>query len=213
MLEAETGLRVLNDLHGVMFYESEPSPQFALFSASFLRGVSQEQFERAFSHAVRRFEDPVAEGSAGPRAFQRIILPEDLGCCCFLMLVMAIEVLLEPASRSPAATAHVESLILATDNAGTLSCEEKASLQGSLRWLRFESINQTGRKLVVERLGNRKYLKRSAPAFFSDCYALRSRLVHGVHPFPSQNEISAVVAQLEVFVSDLVSGELLEIEL
>jgi hypothetical protein len=44
--------------------------------------------------------------------------------------------------------------------------------------------------------------------FFDHCYQLRSRLVHGQQPFPTSDEVSEVVAQLEVFVSDLLTTHL-----
>jgi hypothetical protein len=104
-------------------------------------------------------------------------------------------------------------MINATEESASLSAEEKRSLLGSLTWLKCESINQTGRKLASDRLGDRKYMEKKAPAFFSYCYGIRSRLVHGEHPLPTQQEIGSVVAQLEVFVSDLLSGDLRDIEL
>lgn len=129
------------------------------------------------------------------------------------MLVMAIEALLEPACRSTEATAHVEDLIRATKGRANLSERQRSSLMGSLRWLRFESINQTGRKLAEDRLGGRTYAGRKPGPFFSYCYDLRSKLVHALDTLPTRDEIATAAAHLEVFVSDLLSGKLLEVEL
>ncbi|HSW00698.1 MAG TPA: hypothetical protein VLI39_11030 [Sedimentisphaerales bacterium] len=126
---------------------------------------------------------------------------------------MAIEALLDRSLRSQSAVEHVETMITATEESESLSAEEKQSLLGSLGWLKHESINQAGRKLASGRLGGRKYMEKQAPAFFSYCYGIRSRLVHGEHPLPTQQEIGSVGAQLEVFVSDLLSGDLRDIEL
>jgi len=212
VIEATVGFPTLNDVHGVMFYESHPAPRFVSLGANLLRGVSQDHFEKVFSQAVANPKPLSPRERLALELFNASFFQKTSDSRS-LMLVMAIEALIEPSPRSLAAAAHVETLIRATDDSETLSSEEKASLLGSLRWLRSESINQAGRKLALARLGNRRYLERSAPAFFSHCYDLRSRLVHGTHPFPTQDEVGAVVAQLEVFVADLLSGELLEVQL
>jgi hypothetical protein len=125
---------------------------------------------------------------------------------------MAIETLLDPGPRSPAATAHLQDLIKETKDAYGLAPQERDSLLGSFDWLLFESINRTGRVLAKQRLGTRLYAGKEAPEFFSYCYDLRSRLVHGKFPPPTQQEIASGVGQLEVFVSDLLAGDLLKIE-
>ncbi len=212
MLEAQIGFRVLNDVHGVMFYESDPPPRFAACGASLLRGVSQNQFESVFSRAVATRKHISPRDRLALELFNASFF-QKTSDSRFLMLVMAVEALIELAPRPVGAVAHVEMLIRMTEESKTISSEEKASLLGSLRWLRSDSINQAGRRLATSRLGHRCYMDQSAPAFFSRCYNLRSRLVHGTHPFPTQFEVGNVVAQLEVFVSDLLSGELLQVEL
>jgi hypothetical protein len=126
---------------------------------------------------------------------------------------MAVEALLDPSPRSEAARIHVESLIPAIEQTESLTSNEKKSLLGSLKWLRCESINQAGRRLATDRLGARRSMDKDAPALFSYCYRIGSRLVHGQNPLPSQEEVGSRVAQLEGFVSDLLSGRLGEIEL
>jgi hypothetical protein len=212
MIEAQNGCRVLNDVHGIMFYESDPAPRFVSFGANLLRGMSQDHFEKVFSQALANPRQLSPRDRLALELFNASFF-QKTSDSRFLMLVMATETLIEPGPRSLVAADHVETLIRLTEGSEILSSEEKASLLGSLRWLRSESINQTGRKLAIARLGKRRYMEQSAPAFFSQCYSLRSRLVHGVHPFPTQAEVGNVVAQLEVFVSDLLSGELLEVQL
>jgi hypothetical protein len=212
MLGAQSGSRVLNDVHGLMIYESEPPPRFATLSADVLRGVPQNHFETIFSHAL-----------ASPRVMterERLSLElfnassfQKSADSRFLLLVMAVETLLEPSPRSSDAALHVETMIAATKRAESLSPEEKQSLLGGLNWLRYESINQTGRRLAEKCLRGQVYMNMKAPSFFSYCYNLRSRLVHGEHPLPSQQEIGSAVASLEMFVSDILSGELGEVKL
>jgi hypothetical protein len=85
----------------------------------------------------------------------------------------------------------------------------KSSLLGSLRWLRFQSIGQAGRALAAT-LGNRTYLDMTPSKFFAHCYDLRSRLVHRATSLPERREVDAAVPQLEQFVADLLSRELLD---
>ena len=84
---------------------------------------------------------------------------------------------------------------------------------GSLKWLESESISRTGRNLARSRLGSREYMDMKPENFFNLCYSLRSRLVHADDPLPSRDEIAKTVASLEVFVSDLLSGALLDVEI
>lgn len=212
MLEQQQGFRILNDVHGLMLYESDPQPRFVKSRVDILRGVKQGHFEQVFSRAVERDGQPTERERLALDLFNASFFQRSADSR-FLVLVMAIEALLDPPLRSQKALAHVESMITATQDSKSLTADEKQSFLGSLRWLRYESISQTGQRLASGCLGERKYMDKKAPAFFSYCYGLRSRLVHGEHPIPTQQEVGSVVAQLEVFVSDLLSGDLRDIEL
>jgi hypothetical protein len=130
----------------------------------------------------------------------------------FLLLVMAIEALIESPLRSAAELGHVDAWIKSTADAVGLPKIDKKSLLISLGWLRHQSIGRAGSELARARLGDRRYDGLSAVRFFRRCYELRSRLVHASPPVPSLTKIGAVVHQLEVFVSDLLSGDLGEVE-
>jgi hypothetical protein len=212
MLEEQSGFRVLNDVHGLMLYESEPPPHFAKLDARALRGVSQKHFEQVFARALEEAEaltekEQLALELFNASFFQQAVEPR------FIMLVMAIEALLDLPPRSAAAVAHVESMMQLTQQSASLTPDEKTSLLGSLKWLKCESINQAGRRIATDRLGARRYMDKEAPTFFSYCYHIRSRLVHGTHPLPTREEVGSAVGQLEVFVSDMVSGSLRDIVL
>lgn len=43
-LEQQHGQRMVNNVHGLMVYESDPPPRFALMNAKMTRGVSGESF-------------------------------------------------------------------------------------------------------------------------------------------------------------------------
>ena len=211
MLGDQSGSRVVNDVHGLMIYESEPPPRFATISADVLRGVPQDHFEKIFSHAFVHLRLITDRERLSVELFNASFFQKSADSR-FLLLMMAVEALLEPPPRSSAAILHVESMIAATHRSETLSPVEKKSLLGALSWLNYESINQTGRKLAEKCLGEQLYMNKKAPSFFSYCYNLRSRLVHGRHPMSSQQEIGSAVAQLEMFVSDILSGELREVK-
>lgn len=122
----------------------------------------------------------------------------------FVLLVMAVEALIDPAPRSAEARAYVDGLITQT-RSSSLSEAEKQSIIGALRCLRNESINSAGRRLASARLPSKFYQDKLPPDFFSHCYQLRSNLVHGNLPFPTFEEVGAAAATLEVFVSDLLT--------
>lgn len=208
-LEQELQQRVLNSDHGLMVYETEPKPKFALTKFDAVRGINKEMFESTFLAATSKnlefstqeiiafslFNDSFFRQSADSR---------------FLLLMIAVEALIELRPHTGTTIKHVESLISQTTTA-LLPELDKKSLIGSLQWLKKESISQAGKQLTEERLGERKYMNLPAPKFFTHCYSLRSKLVHGNIPFPTFEEISSTVGDLEVFVSDLLTAPFIEL--
>src|SRR6266568_6474344 len=58
---------------------------------------------------------------------------------------------------------------------------------------------------LAKALGTTRYGGETPSQFFTDCYELRSRLVHGGRPRPARDEVARRAANLEVFVGDLLS--------
>lgn len=208
LLEDQFGQRVLEDIHGLMVFQSDPTPCFVSMNTKITRGAIPENFISALTQSI----------TLQPQISERDLLAYILFNASFfqphadsrlLLLVMSIEALLEPVLRSTAAQNHVDSLIKQTKSSAALTVEERDSILGSLRWLRRESINQAGKRLTTERLGSRVYGERAASEFFSYCYQMRSNLVHGNLPVPTCEEVAAVVGTLEVFVSDLLTCPIL----
>lgn len=85
----------------------------------------------------------------------------------------------------------------------SLSTETKDSMMGSLQWLKYKSIQQTGRKLVARFLGDGVYAEMSAQRFFIYCYGLRSQILHNGKPEVESIDLSNVTNILQVFVSNL----------
>lgn len=207
MLQQQLGQPVLNSVHGLMVFLTEPKPRFSLFSANPLRGVNQGMFEQAFAAAVAAAPVLSDRERLAYSLFNASFFRESAESR-FLLLMMAIEALLEPAPRSEAEQSHVGMLVQSTKDA-SLPADTRNSLVGALQWLFNESISQAGRRLSMSRLGEREYMGKSASKFFSYCYGLRSSLVHGSTPYPSFDEVSTAVGQLELFVSDLLTAPVL----
>lgn len=200
--------RVLNDVHGVMIYETFPEPKFDFLKASMIRHAGVDSFLQAFKSAhstcpslserERLAYTPFNASFFQPAADSR-----------FILLVMAIEALIELSPRSVESQAHVKSLMQATKVA-CIPLEERNSMIGALRWLAKESISQAGKRTVASLLGAREYAGRQAEDFFAHVYQMRSNLVHGNLPYPTAEEVRAIAAPLEVFVSDLLTQPILE---
>jgi hypothetical protein len=205
MFSEQLGLPVLDDVHGVMTFECEPRPRFISGGATVSVGRPVEHLLKAIAKARE----------ANARMADEERLAYDLYSASFsmpgpdarfVMLMMAVETLIQPAPRSHAVRSQVERLIDLTNEAD-LPRGERDSLIGSLRLLLGESISRAGRRLAG-RLGGRTYEDQTPEKFFTRCYELRSRLVHGHRPRPDFGEVNARCAPLEMFVSELLAGEL-----
>lgn len=124
----------------------------------------------------------------------------------FTLLMMAIETLIDQKQRSEAAMDHVRGLIERTRDS-SLPEAEVQSMIGALEWLFLESIGQAGRRLV-QSLTSKKYNGKPAVSFFTDCYEIRSALVHGGTPRPSRQEVDSRAATLEILVGDLLASSI-----
>jgi hypothetical protein len=122
----------------------------------------------------------------------------------FLILVMAVEALLEPKKRSSMATSLIQGFIDGTKKYQGLSSEERNSIISSLSWLSKESIGKTGRDLASTYLTG-SYMKMEPPDFFKHCYDVRSKFVHGNKEFTPE-EIGKLASNLEIFVADLINA-------
>lgn len=205
-LEGELGKRVLNDVHGISVFKCDPKPLFVRLPMEIQIGPDADRLGAAIAATVD-------EGASMTRAeklaydlyaasfFERV--PE----ARFMMLMMAVETMIDPKPRSAQVRGHIDGLITTTRES-SLPKTEIESIVSSVQWLQDESIGQAGRKLA-SRLGGRRYLdepnSESATQFFTRCYTLRSRLVHGSNPRPSAEEVGLRAAHLEHFVANLLS--------
>lgn len=202
-VEQQIGQRALNNVHGLMVFETFPKPRFASTNGQMTRGTTQESFIAAYAKALEA-SPTISESEELSYTLFNASFFQPTADSRFLLLIMAIEALIRPKPRSGESLAQVESFVLQTKQAN-LPDQEKNSILGTLRWLRVESINQAGRRMVNERLGDRIYLEMTAPDFFTHCYQMRSNLVHGNLPTPTFEDIGKVTATTEVFASELLT--------
>jgi hypothetical protein len=193
---------VLNDEHGLMTFSTNPARKFIRGEVSLRVLTSGDNF--AHTLGVARAAAP-ALSAREHLSFELFNLSifQSRAELRLVLLVMAIEALVETFPRPPAAQRHAKLLLWLTRWNPWLSAEDRESMLSTLKWLEGESIGQGGRRVVTERVGQRKYGGIAAPKFFNRCYGLRSRLVHGKNP--SQAEITDVLAELEFLVSDLLT--------
>jgi len=197
------GKKVLNDPPKLWAYEAGDEEPLFIVSNPIIGWVSSphERLEGALADVVasgglsqiRQVSYGLYSGSFG-------LAPEPR----FAMLMMAFESLLTLKSRSAETQAHVRSMMVAT-RAKELPVSEVQSICGSLQWLLNQSISQAGRELARS-LGPRDYLRSEAPEkFFTKCYDVRSRLLHGKHPIPTPEVLGQLAAPLERLVAELIA--------
>ncbi len=146
-----TGRRrlALNDVHGAMVYRCRPAPIFVKMGSPTVQlGQPAHRVEQAVA-AARSVRTPLDEREQlafdlfSGSSFQQS--PD----ARFVMLMMAVEALIQPARRNEIARAHVVGLISATKSSD-LPHSEISSIVGTLTWLYNESIGQAGRQAVGE---------------------------------------------------------------
>jgi hypothetical protein len=204
-------LKIRNNTHGLVAYPSTEQPVFVEvenFDKSLIVLVPLDRFEKAFvaSIALNHMltdEERVAFSLFNASFFQ------STADARFLLLVMAVEVLIDRLDESPDARQKIVGFIADINNS-SIDKEDKESLTEHLRNLQRESIGKAGRRLVKDRLGGRTYQNRLAHKFFTEIYKLRSRLVHGDEPFPTFQEVNVMAAPTQEFVSDLLTAPFLE---
>lgn len=203
--EAQTKKRIMNDVHGISVYSADPKPSFFRWEARGVRGINDNLFKDAFLEAIKQGltlsdRERVSLSLFHASFFQPT---EDSR---FLLLVMAVEALIELLPKSLQAHQRIDEFMQQI-RTSPLDSSEKESLLTSLCWMKKESIRQAGRRLVISRLGEKTYRDKPAAKFFSYVYDLRSKLVHG-RP-PEFEEIHGVVGIMEVFVSELLTAPLM----
>lgn len=195
---------VRDDLHGIDVYENQEGLTFVGLSAKAALGKSADAFTAQVAAA---FQEPRL-GS------EKQALAAELYCSSFfdvsfrsrlITLVTAVEALLTPAARPPTVSAIVADLEVLVQSA-ELDEATRSAMLGSLRWLRQESIGQTGRALVTEVLGRADYGGLEAVRFFTYLYDLRSQILHSGRPKDARLDLLSVCNEAQRLVADLIIG-------
>lgn len=211
MMERMTGERVLADAPGVLVFECDPPPRWA--SVGPISPQVGKPVERVLRVLRAAAERDLAFNERETLAFDlySASFSETHSEPRFLLLMMAVETLVEQQERGEAVANHVNDLIDQTRNA-QLPAPEIDSLVGSLDALKKESVGRAGRRLAAS-VGDRRYMdgQETALECFTRCYEMRSQLVHGHFPRPEIGDVSVRAAALERFVGDLLGAALLDL--
>lgn len=199
-VEADLGTQVLWDVHGLLVFRCPPWPRFfgGRATASVTRSLDNVLATLA---TARRLGLTMSPSEQVAYALYSASLAESSPDARFMLLMMAVETLIELRPRPDASRAHVEKLIADTRAVELPKCEID-SMVGALQWMLDESFRRGGKRLA-SRLGDRSYMGKPAQKFFSDCYDLRGSLAHGTVPRPSPREVEDRAGALQAFTRDL----------
>lgn len=207
LLGAHLGVQgpVLDDIHGIsVFEQTEPWPRFATMNVVGRFGIDAARTASILKSAYAN-RGHFADKDAVAFDFFNLSYFQDRAETRLVSLVIAIEALAgEPARQATNVRAFVANLVRATRRDSTLSQQERRNLSKQLADLGSETISKTCRRLVVQRLANRKYGGVTARNLLMKAYSYRSRIVHG-GDIPSENEIRDMLGDLERLVSDLLT--------
>jgi hypothetical protein len=206
-LENSIGKKAFYQWDGyVLVFEDGHEVPFITVNVNAKAAVPSDMFVKTFTASLTLSPSLSEREQLAYRVFNIALFQPDI-IARFLHLIMVTEVLSDYAPRSEEAVAHVEMLIESTKNCHTLKKEDADSMVGALHWLKQESIRQAGKRLVAERLGDLMYASMNATKYFSECYDLRSSLVHGgTH---DRKKFNRLASHLPHFVSDLLTVPIL----
>lgn len=196
----EIGIVALNEVNGLMAYEDEEHIKIA--SVSLGNGMLYKSLD-GFKEIIESNYDKTlvfSDKVVNAIDFYNLTMFTTTPRLKFLLLVIAIEALIETKRRASVAVEHVVALVKLTEDNLALSGSERSSMLGSLKYLKNQSISQSGRELVEEMLGEKIYNSKPASKFFTQCYNMRSSLVHNGTWDESNN---ALAYELERMVVDL----------
>lgn len=208
-LESQAQQRVIQGGIGLITYETEPTPRFASMGVEVKISSPISKFLEVMDKALILSPDIAESRHISLQLYSSSFFEHSIEVR-FLVLVMCIEVIIESQKKPTDVQQHIENLIEITKNAENIEKTQKCALIQGLKYLKNESIGQAGRRIIREHLANRKYNDMDAVKFFTHCYNLRSRLVHGSVPLPSADEIRSVILELQQLVAHLLVGDLFE---
>ncbi|HUT03227.1 MAG TPA: hypothetical protein VM163_04985 [bacterium] len=206
--ERQIGAPVRAAVHGIDVYEHIDGLVFVALN-----------FEASVGKAARAFVEQVAGAIKTPLAMspKQELAGEILSASYFepsdrsrfITRMTAVEALLDPQPRPPAAQDLVARLVEIVNKSG-LDDATRAAMSGSLQWLKQESIGQAGRALATRLLPGRIYLELAPGRFFTFCYGLRSSILHSGTVPAEVTDFPSVCAAAHEFVCDLLIASFAE---
>ncbi len=198
------GIVIIDDVHGISVYSEDHPTSCGGMSCGFLWNSRENSF----------FVDEVCKIISAPRKVDdKIKLSMELLTASyfepsprsrFLTLILAAEAILTPDECSEKVKLIVAELITHTKHSD-LGDKEKCSILGSLNWLYKDSISLSLRKMASSYLPDKKYGGLPSDKFIKKCYEARSKLVHTGRVDDSKYEIGGLAANLEVYMTELLS--------
>ena len=201
---AEQGIRLLADSQRLMVVEEADVPTMFMGGAahgfvpaarSHLEAALKHEFNSQPVNARRQISYSLFAASHTTRN------PE----VRLLLLVMAIEVLVEDELRSTEECEALDSAIANIRANPKLTQPKKDSLLGGLSRAKYRSVMGGGADLV-RTLSGRMYGEYEPVKLFKEAYKTRSDLVHGNMPRPDLERVRSLGANLELMVSHLIAG-------
>lgn len=198
------GRRIIKYERRQLVYETEPTPGFEeALPVKIIAGVRTSWIRDSAISAARDevLLSPKLDIACDlfGRSFD-VEMPE----ARFVMLVTSAEALVEPSYRSiavrDAATALLEKL-----DALDLNDSDRKRLRSQVGQLKKESIKEAGARLFAEHFD--ATVTDELPAqYFSACYDLRSRIVHGTPAVTDETEAASRAPGFEIMVGRLIDS-------
>jgi len=206
LLEKEHGCPLRNDIHGVDVFEHVENLKFVHFGM-------QATAQKHPKYLVETFQEEIdAERTVTPK--------QELACelyasswfdvsyrSRFITLVTAVEALIEQHEHASEVADWVRSAKISLAQL-SLPDAVAASIGGSLEWLRYQSISHAGRDLVKRLLPDTQFQGMGAERFFSQCYNLRSQILHN-GALPQDKDMLQAANEAEEFVAKLLLSSLM----
>lgn len=196
----EFGFQIIDDIHGLCFFEEHLNVRVCSSGASVIIGTPSKRFIDKFITIYELNVNLDDKKTLALELYNMSYFESSLRAR-FLTLVSAIESIGIRDKRSNEVLKHIENLIAITMNS-SLSAINKKSILNNINNLRTDSISDSCRQLVRNNLGI------DQEAEFNKYYRIRSQISHNGAPHKGINLGSEVVG-LESLVSNLLKSLIL----
>jgi len=194
------GCPLRSDIHGIDTYERTPGLRF-------VDVCGKVEFGRAIAGFTAELRVPPKPTSKTQELAAEIFAASFFDrspSSRFLSLMVAIESILEQSQRNAEAQLVVDSLQMTVEQS-PLDTVTKESMKGAIKWIRKESIRQSGQRIATELLNSHLYDEMLPAKFFQHIYDKRCKLVHdGVAP----PRILSLVNTTAEFAGDLIEASI-----